>query len=301
MNKTNQLSDPENYDVQKMIFSDPVSGGQIAGTRRILITTMNKDGTVGDLILPTERVFSFGVSENKSIDKQTVNGHVLPLCLWNKDAPTKREKQWTTTFDAIVEHIKDYLLEHKEDLELYDLTVADLKKLNPLYWKREKGKIVEGTGPTLYAKLIESKKNNKILTMFFNEEGETIDPLSLSGKYCYANGAIKIESIFLGSKISLQVKLYEATVSVTDNGFKPLLPKARSKTAGSLLKNGSAPPIDEEDDEPKKSQKPSKKSPEPPAPPGSVENSDEEDEKPEKKTESKKPVAPVKRKIIKKV
>ena len=34
-------------------------------------------------------------------------------------------------------------------IEKYDLEKADLKKLNPLYWKREQGKIVEGRGPTL--------------------------------------------------------------------------------------------------------------------------------------------------------
>jgi hypothetical protein len=299
MNKTNQLTNPENYDVQKIMFSDPLPGGVVPGTRRILVSTLNKDGTVGDLILPTEKVFSFGVSENKGIDKVTVNGHVLPLCLWNKEAPTKAEKQWTTTFDNIVSRCKDYLLEHKEELELYDITEADFKKFNPLYWKREKGKIVEGTGPTLYAKLIESKKNNKIMTMFFDEEGNPIEPLSLMGKYCYTTGAVKIESIFLGSKISLQVKLYEATVSIVDNGIKPLLPKVRSKTAGSLLRNGTAPALDDEDEAPKPA---SKKSAEPA---GSVPNSDDEQEPEEKKKpEPKKTVPsakPVVRKVVKKV
>ncbi len=44
-------------------------------------------------------------------------------------------------------------------------------------------------------------------------------------KYCYVNGAIKIESIFCGSKISLQVKLYEARVQLMNTGIKSLLPR----------------------------------------------------------------------------
>jgi hypothetical protein len=119
------------------------------------------------------------------------------------------------------------------------------------------------------------------------------------GKYCYTTGAVKIESIFLGSKISLQVKLYEATVSIVDNGIKPLLPKVRSKTAGSLLRNGTAPALDDEDEAPKPA---SKKSAEPA---GSVPNSDDEQEPEEKKKpEPKKTVPsakPVVRKVVKKV
>jgi hypothetical protein len=51
------------------------------------------------------------------------------------------------------------------------------------------------------------------------------------GKYCYTNAAVKIESIFIGSRISLQVKLYEAVVEPSASGMKRLLarPKANSK------------------------------------------------------------------------
>ena len=115
--------------------------------------------------------------------------------------------------------------------------MADLKKLNPLYWKKDKGKIVEGTGPTLYAKLISSKKHNKILSMFFNMDGDSIDPLSLLGKYCYSKAAVKIESIFIGNKISLQVKLYEAEIELMDSGMKPLM--SRPKVTGMMLPSSS--------------------------------------------------------------
>jgi hypothetical protein len=104
------------------------------------------------------------------------------------------------------------------------LEPANLKKFNPLYWKRDKGKIVEGSGPTLYAKLIVSKKEGiKITSIFYDEQGNTLDPVSLIGKYAHVKAAIKIESIFVGKDVSLQVKLYEAEVRLIQTGMQSLM------------------------------------------------------------------------------
>jgi hypothetical protein len=302
--RKNQLTTASGYDVNRMVFSDPV-GGSVPDTpivfRRINISTKNKDGTIGDLILPTERVFSFGTSENTNPETKKVNGYVLPLCLWSRNGPSEAEKAWTTTFDNIVEHCKQYLLDNKEELELYDLEPTDLKKFNPLYYKKEKGKIVDGTGPTLYAKLIASKKHDKIMSMFFNSDGESIDPLSLLKKYCYVKGAIKIESIFLGNKVSLQVKLYEADVELLDAGMKPLLPK-RVKGSDRLMTGTQDPMNVFDDDLPDDIAPPIKKAKdvaesraqESKERTGSLANSDVEEE-----DEPKKPVVPPK--VVKKV
>lgn len=291
--RSNQLTSVANYDVKRMIFSEPQSGS-VPNTpivyKRISISTLNKDGTTGDLILPTEQLFSFGVSENINPETKKVNGHVLSLCLWNKQGATPAEKAWTDSFDAIVEHCKKHLVDNREELEQYDLSMNDLKKFNPLYWKRDKGRIVEGTGPTLYAKLISSKKHNKILSMFFNSEGEAIDPLNLLGKYCYVKGAIKIESIFIGNKLSLQVKLYEAEVTLIDGGMKPLM--SRPKNTGRMLTGGAGSSAVEQkladnSDVEEDNQQEEKA--------GSLQNSEDEDEKP------KSPPKPAARKVIKKV
>ena len=138
---------------------------------------------------------------------------------------------------------------------MFDLTRADLTKtkggFNPLYTKKEKftdekGKPglrnVPGRGPTLYAKLIYSKKQDKFLTQFFDTNDNILEARDLMGKHCYASGAVKIESIFVGAKISLQVKLYEAVVEPSKMGMKRLLarPKARSKVLASMNENKSA-------------------------------------------------------------
>lgn len=258
MSLNTQLTPADSYDVNNMIFSDAVSGSIPDSKvkiefKRINISTRNEDGSEGELVLPTGRLFSFGVSENTSQETGKVNGYTFPLCLWSRDhGPTEEEKAWTDKFNEIVDRCIKHLLDNKEELDLFDLTKSDLVRskggLNPLYWKKEKhvnkqGKavlrVVPGTGPTLYTKLIYSKKHQKFLSQIFDTNDEPINVLDLLGKYCYTNAAVKIESIFIGSRISLQVKLYEAVVEPTQSGMKRLLarPKARSKVLE--MKNNS--------------------------------------------------------------
>ena len=221
-----QLTSAAGYETTNMIFSKPEKGtipGSGLTYMRVKIGTKYSDGTHGDLIISTDggELYSYGTQENKSPDGK-VNGHVLPLCMWDRDGPTKTQKATTDTIDAIVDQCKDWLLNNKDKIEKYDLDKSDLKKMNPLYWKREKGKLVEGRGPTLYSKLIESKKNGILTTFFDSETDEEIDPLTLK-THCFVVPAVRIESIFIGNKISLQVKLYEAVVRPLDRGRKSLL------------------------------------------------------------------------------
>jgi hypothetical protein len=304
----NQLINVSNYDINRIIFSEPIRGAVPDSPieyKRINISTRNEDGTVGDLILPTGRLFSFGVSENRDAVSKQVNGWSLPLCLWNRDGPTQEQKDWTTTFDGIVEHCINFLVENPHGIEqLFEVQPSDFKKtkggLNPLYWQREPAmengkrvmRIVPGTGPTLYPKLIYSKKNEKFVSHFFDQSDKEMNPLDLIGKYCYINAAIKIESIFIGSRISLQVKVYEAVVELAQTGMKRLLSRpvvVKSK----LLNEGVAtytPPqavanvvATQQDDT------------------GSLDGSDNEDTKPQAPTATVVQDDKVPRKVVKKV
>jgi hypothetical protein len=246
MSDNTQLTTAKGYDVKNMIFSAPQQGSipnsvPAINYRRISISTKNPDGTIGELILPTSQLFSFGVSENTNPETGKVNGYVMPLCLWNRDGATEEEKAWSETFDKVVEACKEHIVANREEIEQYDLAMTDLKKFNPLYYKREKGKIVEGTGPTLYAKLIVSKKQNKIVSMFYDGNGDEVDPLSLLGKYCYSKAAVKIESIFIGNKISLQVKLYECEVKLMDTGMKRMMKKRPEGQQQVIVSKNSKP------------------------------------------------------------
>jgi hypothetical protein len=226
-----QLTSAFGYDVNNMRFRKPVDGSILNDTvkfKRIAIGTRNPDGSLGDLIIPTLPVYSFGLSENVNPQTMKTDGYSLSLCLYTKDNATEEQKKWVETFNSIVEHVKKYLLDHKDDIEKYELEAADLKKLNPLYYKKDKGKIVDGTGPTLYAKVMQNKKNNTITTPFCDENGNDLDPLTILGKRCYATAAIKFEGIFIGSRISLQVKVYEAQVRLIDSAPKRFLQGLKS-------------------------------------------------------------------------
>jgi len=229
---SNQLTSYKNYDTKRIMFSKP-EVGNIPGAiskltfKRIRLATRNVDGTIGDLILATPpNLLCYGLQEQTDPATGVVNGYQFPLVLWGRTEPTEEERAFTEAIHHIVDTCKEHLIGHKDEIEKYDLEMNDLKKLNPLYYKMDKGKIVEGKGPMLYLKTMSSKKQDeiKIHTIFTNEEtNETIDPMELMNKRCYIQGAVKFESLFIGNKISLQVKLFESRVRVVDTAFRSLL------------------------------------------------------------------------------
>lgn len=223
-----QLTDLHNLDLENMVFSKPEIGniaGQKLSFKRIRVATRYPDGSIGDLVIATPpNLHSFGLQETRDMGSNLLNGYTMPLCLWNRNGPTADEKLFTDQFTAIVERCKKYLLDHRDEIEKYDLEASDLKKFNPLYWKMEKGKVVEGRGPMLYTKVIYNKKKEKIETIFVNEDtNEEIDPFEMLNKVCTATAAVKIESIFIGNKISLQVKLFEVVCKVKEQTMRGLL------------------------------------------------------------------------------
>ena len=98
-NMNTQLTTASGYNTDRMIFSDPIKGS-IAGTspeikfQRIYINSKNEDGSVGELLIPTHKCFSFGVSENTDPNTGEVTGYVFPLCLYSRTGATPEEKEW---------------------------------------------------------------------------------------------------------------------------------------------------------------------------------------------------------------
>jgi hypothetical protein len=223
------LQSPINYNVEKMVFSDPQTVNipdSDMSFKRINIQTMNKDGSQGDLVFSTSRMFSFGVSEETSRETGKVSGYKMPLCCWNIDGASKDEKKFTTILEEIAEKCKDHLLDNKEEIEKYELERSDLKKIfSAVYWKMDKGKRIEGQGPTLYTKLVHYRKDNKFGTVFFNPiSGVEINPLDLIGKRCDVKAAVKIDNIYIGGQfIRIQINVLEAAVEERSTGGEQLL------------------------------------------------------------------------------
>ena len=267
MSDCTMITKASGYDVSNIIFGKPESksipnngNGPQMSYFTIPVKTANPDGTVGDLILEIEDAFCFGVQANTDQITGKITGYTMSIPLWTKPptGPTSEEKEWVDTFNRICDTCSQYVLDHKDDIEKYDLEKSDLKKFNPLYWKREKGKIVEGQGPTLYGKLMYSKKNEKIATKMYNAStGQQLELEDVTGKYFRVNAAVKIESIYIGAKPSLQVKISEANIKFQDQGPRRLLSRplpnipetpASSSTPSSAPSRIQSAPVHKEDD-----------------------------------------------------
>jgi hypothetical protein len=153
-------------------------------------------------------------------------GYSIPLCLWNKEGPTEYQKEFIEAVENVSDAIKRYMLrpEVKKLVKKYDLVESDLRKFSPLWYKKEDGEIVQGRGPMLYPKLM-CNKDLEIYTDIADQNGHTVDPMTLLNQKCSVRACVKIESIFIGSKISLQVKVVELEVQQQAPGRQRLICK----------------------------------------------------------------------------
>jgi hypothetical protein len=256
---TQLVSEPSQYDTSRMVFADVKEYSSPNGIKykRISINTVNPDGSVGNLILQTERNFSYGLKENTDFNDPTkITGYSLPIALWSKDGPTDGEKEFTDKFDDIIKQCAKHVVSIKNELKRPRQTEEGLlqynpdSKFNPLWWKRDEDlQILSDSGPTLYAPLVASKKDGlKILTKFFDEDtDEPIDPLELLGKSLFSTSAIIFDSIFIGSgKILVQVKLWEASVELIETGMKRLLVRRGGSGAKKSVGRAGSEESDEE-------------------------------------------------------
>ena len=221
------LTQPNGYNVNEMVFAKPTTNtiptkkGPPITYQRINISTKGKQ----ELIFPTPKVFSFGVSENTDPTSGRVTGYVLPLVLQNRDGATEEEQMFVDKLEQLIEHCKNHVLEHKDELEKYDLTRGELKKIgNALYWPSEKGKRIKGRSPVLYSKLLTNKNRDAITSGFYDATtDEALDAMTLLGKRCHVVAALKIESIFIGRVITIQFKCREANIELHNNNHQRLL------------------------------------------------------------------------------
>jgi hypothetical protein len=245
-----QLTNPEFFDESNIIFSK-AKKEQIPKQKmhyyRIPISTKYPDGTTGELILPSEKLFTFGVSENKSVETSELTGYSLSLCLYSKDGATEKELQFENAIKAIVNACTAHLLKDEIKLSVaqFDLVASDLRKMDIIYRKRgDDGKIVADKSPMIYPKLVtrRDKKTQelKVQTTFY-EEGKfnpdgTPTEISLKdmlGAYGHGVGAIRFESIYIGGgKHRIQYKVIEADIRKLGGGKSQLL--RRPKVGGNL-------------------------------------------------------------------
>lgn len=265
--KKNNFYEVYDWNEDNIVFCDPVVK-TVPGTEpkisfySIPVLTKNvdengnPDGTMGDLVLGFDKMFSFGVQENLDPTTKAVTGHSVALTMYNRDGATEKEIRAVSVIENVIKKAKDFLLENKKVIKKPKLEISDLKNMdNLLYWKLdEEGNKVQGQGPTFSPKLIEFKERKddkgnvkpyQMNSIFyevdengdFTEVDENGDPIIVnplkylstknSKNYCYIRAAIKIEDIYFGSKICVRCKVTEADVTAVNMGPKRLLHSQR--------------------------------------------------------------------------
>ena len=229
------------YRTSNIVFSDPKEepipqapgskGPKLVG-RRIQVGYKYSDGKIGSLIFPVEfNRHSFGISVNRNKDNpEKVDGHSLSLCLYSKPTATPEEMAWVRWYDdVLLKDLKEHLLKGDTKIAIKQpkLTMEKLEKMGQLYRKKdESGNVIDNPtqGPTFYPKLIEKKSTGTILTIFKDSTGNDLDYKDLIGvPLTVERCLIRVESIYVGTNISVQMKVYEARVRRIDRSHRSLL------------------------------------------------------------------------------
>lgn len=247
--KNTQLIEPDTFDASRIVFDDPVAEsipGQPGTNYRINIGYKNEDNTEGFFILGFDTCYCYGVSENVDINTKALTGYNVAISLYDINGATPKQQKTVESLTDILQSCKKFILRDSTQVAMGKIDdddkilESDLRKINLIFWKKENGKPNQELGGTIYPKMIWSKArtdaktnkqiDSKMMTRFYNvdevdEDGNPIEvnPLDYVGKRFQITPAIKIESIFIGAKISIQCKVYEAFVKDTKSGPKRLL------------------------------------------------------------------------------
>jgi hypothetical protein len=213
------------------------------------------DDTVSDFLVQLDEMFSFGVSENEDQATGELNGHSMSFVFYSD---MKEKKPHEIRMQKLHDDLKLRCYEHMakvaDKLGRGDrwTSAASFNEDNfkPFYWTKAGQK--DEKSPALYAKIMESLKDGRVFTSFYDEKDEPIEnPLS-NVKYCNAVPVVKYETLYYGGgKISPQIKLWEVAVKRLERQRTRLLKPKRNITSDSSQdnNNNSPPRVIKSDDE----------------------------------------------------
>lgn len=231
------ITPPSVYKRKNIRFPNPTLGVPPMGSNvrfyRQSLKIINPDGTCGDVLLKTEKLFSFGVQEPR--DTSSVISYKLPLCLWNRNGRTEAEKAWSDMFFDIIDACKEHLVKLKNDssspvsecainedvLRDFDETIVKDRN-NPILGNCK----LDET----YIKNTQTEKNEKtFITRFYDEKtGDMLSFKNLINTHMYVVALIKMDNIYIARKNTyLQVRVIEANVNVVDKIAKSFLESFR--------------------------------------------------------------------------
>jgi Protein of unknown function (DUF2738) len=271
--RNTELLDLSSFDLKRLHFDVPnemeiQQGNKTIKYYNINIGSQNKSG-VGELIVDIPFfAHSFGVEEFQNEQGKATN-HSVSLSIVDMANPTEEQTSFVDSFGKLIEKIKDHLLTVKKEIKKPTLDRAELKKFNPMYQSLDDDGNPKNSAWYFAPKLLERKVYNKedptdvkinIESKFylddqFDENGEPVEisPLEFLGKKHFKfRGAVKIEKIYIGSKISLQCKIYDGVVRQVSNERKRLTvmkPSSKPSSVNAVTASSAASVLLDEDDE----------------------------------------------------
>ena len=244
-NRYTELISLNDYDLSRVHFDPPTEleiqqGNKTIKYYKINIGSKNKNG-VGEFVFDLPHFcHSFGIEEYQNESGKPTN-HSISLSLVDLNNSTEEQAEQlelVRTFNSLMDKFKDHLLSVKKEIKKPQLDRTDLKKFNPMNQPLDEDGQPKGSAWYFSPKLMERKLYNKedpsdiqikIETKFYTEEfdhrGDPVEvsPLEFLGKKHFKfRGAIKIDNIYIGSKISLQCKIYDGVVRTVSNERKRL-------------------------------------------------------------------------------
>ena len=244
-NRYTELISLNDYDLSRVHFDPPTEleiqqGNKTIKYYKINIGSKNKNG-VGEFVFDLPHFcHSFGIEEYQN-ESGTPTNHSISLSLVDLNNSTEEQAEQlelVRTFNSLMDKFKDHLLSVKKEIKKPQLDRTDLKKFNPMNQPLDEDGQPKGSAWYFSPKLMERKLYNKedpsdiqikIETKFYTEEfdhrGDPVEvsPLEFLGKKHFKfRGAIKIDNIYIGSKISLQCKIYDGVVRTVSNERKRL-------------------------------------------------------------------------------
>jgi hypothetical protein len=202
---------------------------------RLPIHARNADGTFGDFLLMLDKVFTFGVKRSNKPQTETLNGYDFGVSLYQKD-PDARQQHMEKVLQSIEDAIQAHLLSIKNSVGKSKTwqNLSNVSEARVLRWKTNKDteERIGGVGPVVNCKMMcaGAKNNFRIYSKMYKMDMVTLDgnyieldPYEQQGKRGYAKPLIRLESIFIGSKVvSVKVQLYDTEFSPSDGGIRTL-------------------------------------------------------------------------------
>lgn len=165
------------------------------------------------LVFSSEEVFSFGVSRN-TLDTNSIS-YQVSLCLYDRENPKDDEIKWAAKYEELATICREYL--KKSEFKKLKGQIDSMKGLS---WKANE--VGDADGPKLYPKIMFNQKKEEFITVFMDENDEIVeDPKTILDKRGKIKVALRFESIFIGSKVALQVRVNDVLISKWIEAYKP--------------------------------------------------------------------------------